>query len=259
MRIEILYPEVCNLFGDSGNVRVLERLLPEAEVLRTPFGAAPRFLTEEVSLVYMGAMTERTQERILPLLMPHREAIQKQVESGTVFLCTGNAFELFGTAIENEDGSRIQCLDIFPMTAKRDRNARHNSIFLGEFEGEAVTGFKSQFSMAHTDDETNEKNGLFRVTKGVGLGRGASFEGVRYRNFFGTYLIGPLLVMNPPFAKRLLQTAGAENIAAFYSEEAMQAYEARLQELTAPGFEAEHAPDGNALPIHLPWKKKNGA
>lgn len=259
MKIELLYPEICCLFGDSGNARYLERLLPQAEFIRTPFGALPRFLTEDVSLVYLGAMTERVQEKLLALLHPHREAVSAAVERGVTILCTGNAFELFGDAIENEDGSRIAGLGVFPVTAKRDRNDRHNSAFLGDFEGTPVMGFKSQFSMAHAADKSNEKLGLFRVEKGVGLDRDAAFEGIHYKNFFGTYLIGPLLVLNPPFTKRLLQIAGAEHISDFCGEEAMLAYEARLSEFRSPDFVAEKPPEGNELPIHLPWKKKNGA
>ncbi len=44
-----------------------------------------------------------------------------------------------------------------------------------------------------------------------------------------TYLTGPLLVLNPPFTKQLLQDLGAEGTLAF-EEAAMEAYEARLAE-----------------------------
>lgn len=44
-----------------------------------------------------------------------------------------------------------------------------------------------------------------------------------------TYLTGPLLVLNPPFTKQLLQDLGAEDTLAF-EEAAMEAYEARLAE-----------------------------
>ena len=73
---------------------------------------------------------------------------------------------------------------------------RHNSIFLGEFEGRPVMGFKSQFTMVYPKGEVQ---GLFTVTKGVGLNKKCPFEGVRRNHFFGTYLLGPLLVNNPPF------------------------------------------------------------
>ena len=115
-----------------------------------------------------------------------------------MFLFTGNALEVFGDYIENEDGSRIECLGLYRLFAKRDMMHRHNSDFEGTFEGETVMGFKTQFTMAYTPDESL---GLFKKVKGVGLNRKAAWEGIRLHNFFGTYLVGPILVMNPPFTK----------------------------------------------------------
>ena len=35
MKIEILYPELCNLNGDMGNIRYLKKCVPEIEILET--------------------------------------------------------------------------------------------------------------------------------------------------------------------------------------------------------------------------------
>lgn len=249
MKIEILFPEYCNLYGDFGNTLYLKACLPGAEFIETPLTGKPRFLGEKVDLVYMGPMSEQKQEKILGVLRPLKKEIAAQIESGTVFLCTGNAWELFGERIENEDGSRIEALGILPAAAKRDFSARHNSVFLGDFEGEPVVGFKSQFSMGKT---TGGVPGLFKVEKGVGLGRDADFEGIRYKNFFGTYLIGPLLPLNPPFTRKLLSLIGAEDPTPAFEPQVEAAYRQRLKELQAEGFVAERPPEGNQLPIHLP-------
>ena len=57
----------------------------------------------------------------------------------------------------------------------------------------------------------------------------AQVEGFRRGGLMATYLTGPLLVLNPPFTKQLLQDLGAEGTLAF-EEAAMEAYEARLAE-----------------------------
>ena len=64
---------------------------------------------------------------------------------------------------------------------------RHNSTFLGSFQGKELMGFKSQFTFAYPEGELP---GLFPVKKGVGLNPKCPFEGIHYRNFFGTYLFG---------------------------------------------------------------------
>ena len=113
MKIEVLFPEFCNLFGDAYNMVYLEKTLPEAEFIRTKFSDDVRFTEEKMNLVYMGPMTERMQEQVIRKLMPLKEKIQKAIDDGTVFLFTGNALEIFGDYIENEDGSRVECLGLY--------------------------------------------------------------------------------------------------------------------------------------------------
>jgi len=227
MKIEILFPEFCNLFGDAYNMVYLQKTLPEAEFIRTAIGDDVRFTEEKIDLVYMGPMSERVQELIIKKFKPIREKIMKAVESGTVFLFTGNALEIFGDYIENEDGSRVEALGIYRLWAKRDMMHRHNSAFEGTFEGETVMGFKTQFTMAHTSDDSLA---LFKKTRGVGLNPKADFEGIRFHNFFGTYLVAPILVANPPFTKYLLKLMGAENTELAFEAETVAAYEQRKKD-----------------------------
>ena len=227
MKIEILFPEFCNLFGDTYNMIYLEKTLPQAEFIRTPIGGTGRFTEEKIDLVYMGPMTERMQARVIERLRPLKEKIRAAIESGTVFLFTGNALEVFGDYIETEDGGRIECLGLYRLFAKRDMMHRHNSDFEGTFEGETVMGFKTQFTMAYTPDESL---GLFKKTKGVGLNPKAAWEGVRLHNFFGTYLVGPILVMTPPFTKYLLRLIGAGDVPLAFEKENMEAYAQRKKD-----------------------------
>ena len=186
-----------------------------------------RFTEEKMNLVYMGHMTERMQEQVIRKLMPLKEKIQKAIDDGTVFLFTGNALEIFGDYIENEDGSRVECLGLYRLYAKRDMMHRHNSDFEGEFDGNVIMGFKTQFTMAYTPDESH---GLFVKNKGVGLNIKAKYEGIRVNNFFGTYLVGPILVLNPPFTKYILNLMGAGDVKLAFEAENMEAYEQRKKD-----------------------------
>lgn len=230
MKIEILYPERCNLYGDLANMQYLSRCLPDGEFIPTHLTEEPLFAREPVDMVYLGPMTERTQELVLERLLPLRDRIWRLMTGGTVFLCTGNALELFGEYIVKDDGSRIPCLEIFPTYAQRDMFHRHNSLFLGTFEGQPVMGYKSQFT---TSTPLSESIGLFQVERGVGLNKKCPFEGVRYRNFFGTYLLGPLLINNPPFTKFLLSRLGVKAPALAFEQEVQAAYDKRLKDFKA--------------------------
>lgn len=227
MKIEILFPEFCNLFGDMSNMRYLEKCLPDAEFVETPFEDEPLFVTETPALIYLGPMTERTQERVIEKFRPFKARLQELLDSGAVFLFTGNAFEILGDYIENEDGTRIPGLGLLRLWAKRDMMHRHNSTFLGAYEGEPVMGFKSQFTMAYT---AGEGHGLFLAEKGVGLNKKTKYEGVRFGNFFGTYLLGPLLVLNPGFTRKLLALMGAADAPLAFEAAVTAAYDKRLQD-----------------------------
>lgn len=246
MKIEILFPEYANLFGDMGNVLYLKACLPQARFIETGMNSTPRFMAEDVDLIYMGPMSEPAQEKAIARLMPCKERLRELIEGGTNFLFTGNAVETLYREIE--DGPRkIQGLGLFDFTARRSYLHRHNSNFLGEFNGEPLLGCKSQFTMAYGDN-----SGMYfsEAQRGIGINRETPLEGIRKNNFIGTYLLGPLLVMNPPFARYLLRSIGAPPTLAY--EEAMeQAYAQRLKEFRDPAVRMEKEGDTNQLKLNF--------
>lgn len=227
MKIEILYPEFCNLNGDMGNIKYLKRCLPEAEVIETAIDQEPSFLSQEdIALVYMGTLSERSQEIVIKKLMPHKEAVKQKIEAGQLFLFTGNSVEVLGNYIENEDESKIEALGIFNVYAKRDMLHRHNSFFLGTYEDIEILGFKSQFTMLYGD---NSNNYLAEVQMGIGINPESKLEGIHQNNFIATYVIGPLLILNPYFTLKLLKMMGVDKPKLAFEEEVLKAYEVRLK------------------------------
>ena len=134
IRIEILYSETANLYGDNFGIEYLKQSLDEVEIIRTGLTETPRFVNESVDLVYMGPMPESSQELVIDALRPHMEALRRRIDEGKVFLMTGNAFEVFGAYIENEDGTRIPGLELFGGYAKRRMMDRFNGMFLGSLD-----------------------------------------------------------------------------------------------------------------------------
>lgn len=227
MTIEVLFPEKCNLFGDLFNVKYLQQCLPEARRVDTPLTGEPAFAAEDVSLVYLGPMSERTQEQVIAKLRPYRQRLEELIGGGTAFLLTGNAMEVFGKVIRREDGAPIPGLGLLPVTAQRNMMHRHNSVFLGSWQNEEVIGFKSQFTMAWPEEGAQ---GLFPVKKGVGLNKSCGFEGLRQGNLFATYLLGPVLLMNPGFAKSLLAAMGAPSAGLAFDPAVRAAYSQRVKD-----------------------------
>lgn len=237
MKIEVLFPEICNLYGDLANITYLQRCLPEAEIVNTGLKDEPLFAKEEPSLIYMGTTTERGQLLAIEALTPYKERLQELIDNGTPFLITGNALEIFGKEIYEEGTKVTDGLGFINLVAKRKARKRFNALYLGEFEADEnqtidIVGFKSLFGYSYGDDVAKS---LFNTKKGWGLNPEIKEEGIRQNNFFATYITGPFLILNPPFTKWFLANIiGVDEPTVAYEDAAMDAYNDRVKEYSDP-------------------------
>ncbi len=272
IKIEVLFPEIANLYGDLENISYLTRSCPEVEVIKTGLADEPLFASEVPALVYMGTMSESAQELVIGRLSQYKDILKKRIDEGMLFLATGNALEVFGLRIENvKDASNkmvlgeaemnrvIDALGFFPTVARRDMMHRFNSLYLGEFNADednpaagvpgengiiltddrpsnklTIVGYKSQFTHSYMEDGAKTVYEVFDPAfvsnRGPGLNPDTDREGIRVNNFIATYVIGPLLVLNPPFTKWLLGKMGVDAPKLAFEEDAMKAYEVRVAE-----------------------------
>ena len=226
MRIEILYPDIANLFGEIGHAEFITKLFDDIEVIRTHITERPKFIDEDIDLVYMGPMAEKYQLQIIEKWLPIKNEIQYKIESGVHFLFIGNAMEVLYEYIENDNGYKNYGLGIFPYYAKQQMMDRINCIYHGKYKDIEVVGFKTQFTFAH---KTSDIPYLFENIRGYGMDKEALGEGIHYKNFMGTYLIGPLLIMNPDFTLEFMSDF-VENPNLMYYDEMKAAYNIRLKE-----------------------------
>lgn len=230
MIIEVLYPEIANLYGDLYNAEYLARSCG-AEIVSTKLTEKPRFISERVDLLYLGGTTERGQEIVRDALRPYVEDIKKRTAEGGVTLVTGNALEIFGEYIEEENGNRLEMLGLYPIRSERHMLNRYNALYLGELDGMRIVGFKGQFGHSYGDNGA----GLFTTLRGAGLNPETKAEGIRDNNLMMTYLLGPLLVLNPPFTKYLLRLLGVQSPSLACEKTALEVYERRLRDFSEPG------------------------
>lgn len=231
MVIEILFSEVCGLYGDSQNPKYLEATLPEATFIYTPLTDTPYFMDHPVDLLYMGAMSEDVQRQVIEKLRPCRNRILELVDAGVPFLATGNAGEVFASKIDYvTEEITVDGLGLFDLTVKTDLFDRFNGKVLGKMGDMTVVGFRSQFSFLFGN---NSKNYFLECVRGCGINRESQLEGMRRNNLICTHLIGPILPLNPLFCEYLLSLAGV-NATAAYREAAMDAYRQRIQEFQDP-------------------------
>lgn len=246
MQIEFLYPYLGNLYGEEMQMRFIERCFPAAQIHRTQLNDKPAFASGQVDLLFLGPLTEHSQERVVQALRPYREQLVAAITAGTPFLATGNALEVLGEYIEHDDGSRFECLGLFSTHARQRLMARYNSLYLGSYGSERIVGFKAQFSHSYGEIDFGsgvtrvagpKPHGLFQTIRGAGLNPEAPYEGIHWHNFIGTYLLGPLLILNPHFTAAWLREVTGQEVQLPFAAELTAAYEQRLADFTRPNVQ----------------------
>ena len=199
MKITIahLYYDLLNLYGECGNVRILKKILEEQNV-----DVVVKFLTvddklnfEDYDFVYMGMGIEDNLKIANKHLKKYKKDIQKYIEDGKYFICTGNSYELFGKEIAFESET-IKTLGIFDYKSKilEERKIMEISAKTDMIDKELI-GFMNTGS---TND--NKKENFLKNINNIDEN-----EGIIYKHFIGTYLIGPLLVRNPELLKLIVK------------------------------------------------------
>lgn len=166
MKIEVLYPEICNLYGDLGNIRYLQKSRPELEVVETDLKSRPAFLDGGVDLVYVGSATERGLRCWVEALTPYRDALADYVDAREPHARDGQRARRAGQVRRHRRQARLRRLGLLATHAEYHMLKRHSSFFLGKFQDMDIVGFKSVFGHTYPDDELSEA--LFRVERGVG-------------------------------------------------------------------------------------------
>lgn len=232
MRIEVLYPQLCCLYGDKGNTLFLQKCLPDAEFIFTQLNDKPLFLSEDIDLVCMYSMSEQSQELILSRLMQYKDEIKDKIEnSKTFFLFLGNAMELLGNYIEREDDTRVDALGIFDIYSLRHAPRRFNTLIQAKFNDITLLSYTSRF--AETFGIT-EDIAMAKVEIGTGSCPDTKLEGICTDNLIATYMLGPILVANPDFSKWLLKKLGVNEPVLPFEDALYESYEAKRKEFQRP-------------------------
>lgn len=207
IKIAHLYYDLMNLYGENGNVRYLVRALEKQGI-----DTEVHFLSiddkidfNKYDFYYIGMGSEDNKMIVLEDIGKYKDDIKKAIKNDKYFLVTGNAIDLFGKEIINLDNDSIPTLDIFDYTAKEEefRIVGEQFYEVGfDLKNNKILGFQNRNSVLNVDD----CNSLFNVIKGTGYKPDECLEGIYYKNFFGTYLLGPILVRNPYFTDYIVKS-----------------------------------------------------
>lgn len=230
MRILHLYHDIMNLYGEYANISALKRMLEKndipCEVETLSIDDKLQFM--DYDFIYAGSGTERNQKYVLEHLRTYKEEMKSYIEAGKMLLMTGNSFEIMGKELKDAKGKIYEGLGIFDFTTVEQEKTRNTSdaVFSMEGQDKLLVGFVNKCSNIN-----GITTPLFQVKMGLGNEQNGKTEGIRYRNFFGTHLTGPILIKNPYFLLSLAEILCGKKMNDEYLTYEKAGYEITLREL----------------------------
>lgn len=203
IKIAHLYYDLMNYYGEQGNVLALKTAIEYAglKVNVKTLSIDDEIDFEKYDIFYMGMGTKRNQEIVRKNILKYKDKIENVIDK-KMFIMTGNSYELFGKKIDDK-----KCLGIFNFNSKTTDRIVGEQVFKSDIIKETIIGFQNRFSSNDIKDDY-----LFEVIKGTGNDSESKVEGIHKNNFFGTYLLGPILIRNPYFKDALLKYIGIDKV-----------------------------------------------
>ena len=204
VKILYLYPDFMSLYGDNGNVRILERRLEDqgfdVEIIR-------RTITDgqidfDVDFVYMGSGFESNRNLVLQHISRFKDELIKAADNGVPMLFTGNAYDILGKGITTSDGKFVQGLGIFDFSFKEQLEKRYTGdVVLEDAKTrQRYVGFVNRAGVPDCCDDLICD--VIKVIGNVPMKKDAA----RKNNLLGISLIGPVLLKNPGIADSFVET-----------------------------------------------------
>lgn len=231
IKILHLFPKLLSLYGEYGNVAVLKKTLENSGISVTvdTYEDGPLEL-EGFDLVYVGAGTEDNLMEAIRRLLPHSAQIKASITSGIKYLATGNAMTLFGCAVERA-GNKSAALDCFPYTTLLEDNKRYlGDVLTEDAFGRPLVGFVNTSSIY---SDVPSPLLTLKLNPALGNDKRNCVDGIHVGNFYGTQLIGPMLVKNPHFLAHICQELTGSPITIAPDSNMEKAYQIALRELSA--------------------------
>ena len=215
LRIVHLLPDLLNLYGDAGNIRVLVRRCEwrgiPVSVSDVAYGTDPAQAAEQVShadIVFVGSGPDREQGLACRYLHDLRDALASHIEGDGVVLAVCGGLQLLGASWCSE-GKEVPGLGLLDMTTACAADASRT---VGDIVLRTSVATAPVVGYLNHAGTTTLGQGLQPFGTAVGGNApGASSpdasDGVLYRNVLATNAHGPLLSKGPQVADWLLERA----------------------------------------------------
>ena len=206
VRIASVYPELLGTYGDTGNVRVLERRLRwrniPVEIVSVPLSAkVPR----SCDLYILGGGEDDAQSVAAKAL--RSSDLPDAANSGAVVFAVCAGLQILGHTFGTANGSVEPGLGLLDVTTTRLQKRAVGEVITAPnlpLGLPPITGFENHGGATRLGVHAKP---LAAVVTGTGNDEDSGQEGVVQGSLVATYLHGPVLARNPALADLLLRMA----------------------------------------------------
>ena len=206
-----MFPDLLNLYGDGGNVRILSERLAwrgiPVQVKRVEYGESVDL--GDVDLVFLGGGPDREQKLASAELMRMKDELAAYVKEDGPVLAICGGYQILGKTWLLGD-EEVPGLDIVGIETRRPGTSADrlidNIVLSSPLATHPVVGYENHAGRTYLVEGVKP---FGAVVSSVGHGNNDAdkADGALYRKVLGTYLHGPLLSKNPEIADWLLAAA----------------------------------------------------
>lgn len=208
LKIAHLYGNLMNTYGDNGNLLMLQHAAKAQKVnVETQLvSIGDEFDPSQFDLVFFGGGQDYEQKIVARDIQSKKEALTEYIENDGVTIGICGGFQLLGKYYINAAGDRLEgigALDHY--TLNQDNNRFIGDIVIeNDRFGQTYYGYENHNGRTFLGENTQP---LGKVVTGFGNNGEDQTEGVMYKNTFGSYFHGPLLVRNEQLTNEIIGLA----------------------------------------------------
>ncbi len=207
MKITIahLYPDMLNLYGDSGNILTLQKRMEkrDIEVSIVKYDINDEIDFNSTDIIYIGGGSQKDVKAVCNTLRQKKDELKDYAEKGGCILCVASSFEILGSYYQTEDET-IPGLELVDMKSEYSKNRSAGDVIIqSDLISHTIVGFENHYGKTIIGNA----QALGTVIYGDGNNGQDKKEGIVYKNVIGTYLHGPLLPKNPLLADYIIKKA----------------------------------------------------
>lgn len=211
-----LYPKDMNIYGDHGNLLVLQRRLEW-------YGYEPHVITynvgddfpKSVDIVIGGGGQDSGQDKIHQDLLKIGPKLKDLAEQDVPMLMVCGLYQLFGNFFKTSSEKTLEGIGILDVKTYGTNERLIGNIVTESEEFGEIIGYENHSGQTFLGPKATP---FAKTIKGAGNNSKDGHEGARYKNVIGTYLHGSILPKNPKLADFLIQTAVTKKYGEFSND-----------------------------------------